>query len=449
MLLDGTGTGLHVLVSISLMAVRILDSIGTATAEQNIDSAARVSSTGLALTRDPALWPFSRTSPWNYPLGSNAQFAVPVAFGSPSGKNLSQGFSAMSVNAAAWSIPVYVSASTDPVRNHTREDRNAQGGCSAPHYCPRVFPTNRFLRHTPPAAAPAVGSDAHLVIISPDRRTALEGFGCKPDGFSGFQCAGSAVNVDLLGNGWDCCGVWGGDGHPAGTAGNGTSALWHGSGEAARPRPVDAAAGASQLRMGTDGFCLAAATSLLGGLIRTGELQNGIGHALQVILDPSRWNRNAPGRKRNGAAFVWPASSSDNPASDQFATSGNMYEGAILAIPAAVDISQMKFRSSPNITKLRILRNIATAFQQFGGYGIDSGSVAGVQLRLEYTARNELPELVGDFLADLGDIAAQLRVVTNSYNPESGGPPIGGVRLHGGDGRLLGPLAPPFDLMEP
>ena len=80
MLLDGTGTGL--LVSISLMAVGILDYIGTATAE-HIDSAARVSSTGLALTRDPALWPFSRTSPWNYPLGSNAQFAVPVAFGSP------------------------------------------------------------------------------------------------------------------------------------------------------------------------------------------------------------------------------------------------------------------------------------------------------------------------------------------------------------------------------
>ena len=83
-----------------------------------------------------------------------------------------------------------------------------------------------------------------------------------------------------------------------------------------------------------------------------------------------------------------------------------------------------------------------------GGYGIDSGGVNGVQLRLEYTARHELPQLTGDFLADLGDIAAQLRVVTNSFNPQTGGPPIGGVRLHGGDGRLLAALAPPFKAQD-
>jgi hypothetical protein len=406
----------------------------------------------LLTTRDPALWPFSVTSPWNFPLGSNAQFAMPVAFGSPSGKSLPHGFSSMGVNAAAWSIPVYVSSTTDPLRNHTRDDRNAQGGCSVPHYCHRAFPTNSFLRHTPRAAEPADGSnghaDAHLVLISPDHRTAMEGFGCRPDGFGGFRCAGSAVNVDLRGNGWDCCGVWGGDGHPAGTGGNGTAGLWLASGAAASPRPIDVGTGARQLRMGTDGFCLAAATSSLGGLIRAGELQNGIHHALQVIADPSRWNRNARGRNHTGPSFVWPASSSDDPDNDQFATSGNLYEGALLAIPPTVDIERLKFRSATNSTKLRVLRNIATAFQRYGGYGIDSGGVNGVQLRLEYTARHELPMLTGDFLADLGDIATQLRVVTNSFNPENGGQPIGGVRLNGGDGRLLATLAPPFDLLS-
>ena len=70
-----------------------------------------------------------------------------------------------------------------------------------------------------------------------------------------------------------------------------------------------------------------------------------------------------------------------------------------------------------NASQLKILRNIATAFQQYGGYGIDSGSVAGVQLRLEFSARNAIPPLVGDFLADLGLIATQLRVVANSYHP--------------------------------
>ena len=56
--------------------------------------------------------------------------------------------------------------------------------------------------------------------------------------------------------------------------------LWRRGGDAAAPRPVAAAAGADQLRLGSDGFCLAAATSLLGGLIREGELQNG---AVQAI----------------------------------------------------------------------------------------------------------------------------------------------------------------------
>jgi hypothetical protein len=110
-----------------------------------------------------------------------------------------------------------------------------------------------------------------------------------------------------------------------------------------------------------------------------------------------------------------------------------------------VDLPGLNFRSASNSTRLTILRNIATAFQRYGGYGVDSGSVDGVQLRLEYTARHELPPLVGDFLDDLGVIAAQLRVVTNSYNPDTGGPPVGGVRLHGGDGKLLAPLAPPFE----
>jgi len=193
--------------------------------------------------------------------------------------------------------------------------------------------------------------------------------------------------------------------------------------------------------MSTDGICLAAGTSLLGGLIRAGELRAGIPHALQIIVGPSRWNRHAPGN-RSGASFVWPASSSDNPA--PFATSGNMYEGSLFAIPPTVSIGRMQFRSANNETKLAILRNLATALQRYGGYGIDSGSVGGVQLRLEFTARHELPPLAGDFLADLGDIAAQLRVVTNSHNPNTGGPPVGGVRLHGGDGKLLAPLAPPF-----
>ena len=146
--------------------------------------------------------------------------------------------------------------------------------------------------------------------------------------------------------------------------------LWRDNGDAdATPRPIAAAQGAKQLRLGSDGFCLASATSVLGGLIRAGELQNGINHALQFITDPSHWSRNAPRLNRSAggvAGFVWPASSSDDPRTDQFATSGNMYEGSLLAIPPSVDVQRLNFRTKNNGTELRILRNIATTFQRCG-----------------------------------------------------------------------------------
>eukprot|EP01043_Picozoa_sp_COSAG02_P029722 COSAG02_NODE_1862_length_10609_cov_36.585616_12_plen_96_part_00 len=81
--------------------------------------------------------------------------------------------------------------------------------------------------------------------------------------------------------------------------------------------------------------------------------------------------------------------------------------------------------------------NLAQAFQRYGMYGVDSGDVGGVstvmltlscayylnvlnlepchhvasqvQLRMEYTARAEMPALEGDFLADLAMLARELR----------------------------------------
>jgi hypothetical protein len=85
--------------------------------------------------------------------------------------------------------------------------------------------------------------------------------------------------------------------------------------------------------------------------------------------------------------------------------------------------------------------NLAHAFQAYGLYGVDSGDVGGVsqiaigflvtvnficricsqdfdvdgrgqvQLRMEYTARAEMPPLAGDFLLDLATLARELRCV--------------------------------------
>lgn len=79
--------------------------------------------------------------------------------------------------------------------------------------------------------------------------------------------------------------------------------------------------------------------------------------------------------------------------------------------------------------------SLARAFQRYGMYGVDSGDVGGVsttmltlhcvvgwshlgtmladssqvQLRMEFTARAEMPALEGAFLADLATLARELR----------------------------------------
>lgn len=303
--------------------------------------------------RDAARWPFASDSPWNYPLGRNAQFAVPVAAGSPAAgsPNMTAGFDKMGINAGQYTIPVFLASIKDRRCNFSRSSGPPQP--SRPPCKPgdeledcQVYSDEVFTRHVPANAVVSPGSDRHVAIVSPDRQTVIEGFGCNVDGNGGFSCLGSAKNVDLTGNGWDSFGVWGDDGHPRETAGNGTMSMWRAGGEVALPRPNAVASTATQLRLGSDGFVVAAGTSAIGGLIRSGELQNGIFHALQFCTNPWRWNRNCPGAKlRSWGAYVWPASSSDDPTHDEFGTSGNLYEGGLLAIPPTVNISTFPFRT--------------------------------------------------------------------------------------------------------
>ncbi len=423
-------------------------------------------------SRDAAFWPFASDSPWNYPLGRNAKFAMPVAAGSPAAgrPNMSAGFGKMGINAGQYTIPVFVATSRDRQCNFSR---------SSPPKAPPVPPCKPgdelegcqlysaevFARHIPADAVVSPGSDHHVTVVSPDHQTVIEGFGCSADGNGGFKCLGSAKNVDLAGNGWDSFGVWGGDNHPVESAGNGTMSLWRTSSDVALPRPNAALSNATQLRLGSDGFVLAAGTSALGGLIRSGELQNGIFHALQFVADPWRWNRNCPGSKlRSWGAYVWPASSSDDPTHDEFGTTGNLYEGGLLAIPPSVNISTLPLRTGKRIEAVccrfamlgatagdapvlaavvgsparAAALSLARAFQRYGMYGVDSGDVGGVstatltpqcshrlevvvlvscdpvsfsqvQLRMEYTARAEMPALEGAFLADLATLARELR----------------------------------------
>ena len=133
---------------------------------------------------------------------------------------MTAGFEEMGINAGFYTIPVFVASRRDPVRNFSRGTKPAQHPPPPPckpgdelENCQVYAGSSLFRRHIPSVAVVSPGSDRHVTIVSPDHRTAIEGFSCTSDGGGGFRCAGSAVNVDLTGNGWDSFGGWGGDGH--------------------------------------------------------------------------------------------------------------------------------------------------------------------------------------------------------------------------------------------
>lgn len=104
-------------------------------------------------TRDPALWPFTSTSPWNMPIGSGAQYAPET---SPVWNPASGG--AIN-NDNGWSIPVYLSDSSDPLLN--------------------VYDGGGFKgqMRVPVEAQPATQSDAHCAIIDTENDKLLETYG--------------------------------------------------------------------------------------------------------------------------------------------------------------------------------------------------------------------------------------------------------------------------------
>lgn len=74
-------------------------------------------STPAAAGRDAAYWPFQSSDPWNYPIGSGAQYAAETSPGfSPAGGAF--------VNSTHWGHPVFVATASDPVR-HVYQNGNS------------------------------------------------------------------------------------------------------------------------------------------------------------------------------------------------------------------------------------------------------------------------------------------------------------------------------------
>ncbi len=329
---------------------------------------------------DPALWPFAVTSPWNYPIGSNARYAVITS------DLTTRGFASGYINHDQVTVPAWIAAASDPLTRIILRHES---------------PNRTYFRHISKAAivrsdhgiSPPFGPahDMHFVTVDPDHLHSTELYSTGWDGTGYFTNGwGNAhIDVDLKGPG----------------IGFGSTAI---------------------VAMGSSG---------LGGLIRPGELANGIPHAVAFATDPKMWNRNAPG----GQGFVWPASTVDGDFTATYGKKGNLFFGGLVAIPASVNLNSLGLQTPQGLV-------LATALQKYGAYGRDSAPTGPhIIFFMDYVAglKREFPDHPA-FLSDLDLIARQLQVVTNSFTPTNGEAPRTGVKLEGADGRLLAPLAPPF-----
>jgi hypothetical protein len=123
--------------------------------------------------RDPALWPFSVTSPFNTPIGTGAQFSTDT---DPRTQTLrwQSGY----INAAQWSQPIYIASPNDPFTT-----------------------VSGTTFRIPPGAKPSLpqGGDQNLHIIDPTRRWVDEMWLASGSGTN--WTAGYHVRNDLTGPG--------------------------------------------------------------------------------------------------------------------------------------------------------------------------------------------------------------------------------------------------------
>lgn len=306
----------------------------------------------LQLQRDPTQWPFAATSPWNMPIATTASFedgngACTQAMTQPDIRP--------SMNTITWSHAVYQAGSRDPLHQVTIE------------YDPATNGPNTIQIHIPPNAVPSPpaasqGGDARMYIIDPTQHLVDEFWKMRPVG-DGNWAARVHVQNDLYGSGVE---AWG-------------TRAYGGSG--------------------------------IGGLIRAGELGNGIHHAIAFAV---------PERLQTGF-FVWPAIARD------FAYPPSVYHGPIpmgqfVAIPPNVNLAQLHL--SPQGLRF------AQALQDYGGYVVDSST--------DYSYYGDPPvnSELGGLPYDLPRIQLLLRCVTNNTAETVGG--------GGPDAPRLAPLAPPL-----
>jgi hypothetical protein len=140
--------------------------------------------------------------------------------------------------------------------------------------------------------------------------------------------------------------------------------------------------------------------STLGGTIRLGELRPGTQtrHALKILVDSTTSLGLCTGNF--AACFTWPAATADSYAADAGSGYGSasnntntaMKMGALLAIPASVNINNIGLQSVPG-------KMLAWTMQNYGAYIVDSTGGPGFDIAIEDGAAGSKDD---EFQSDYG-----------------------------------------------
>lgn len=151
---------------------------------------------------------------------------------------------------------------------------------------------------------------------------------------------------------------------------------------------------------------------LLAGVIRAGELERGIPHALAASALHTGLSRGP-----DGAAHVWPSRHLplENKLLAMMGTNGNVRYGTRLAIPGEVDLATL------GVGERGPAFELARAMQRYGVYITHSyaplppGSAGGwVQPDLQFFAESDDPPALRDLAAQVSKLAAHLQVVAKN-----------------------------------
>ena len=356
-------------------------------------------SVAISASRDWRVWPFSRTSPWNMPVGSDARYAaVPGLDTIPAGLN----------HNGRWTSAVIVSTADDPtvpVRVNTSwENSNWRLLASGKPNCHntakdeqaivdrlrtsrQVFPANPWSTLSPVKTDWQLPASYHSAAADFRARVHLRAGACPSPDTDGLM-------ANFQPDGWVL------DTYATIVLGNGEIIS-------------DGVASFVDAKADGTGWWNGRRASMLpsfAGLIRNGEIAAGrIPHALAMIMATRLLARQA----------AWPALAFDR---DSASYAGPLPMGALLAIPPTVAIETLGLTKTGRI--------LARAAQDYGVYIVDSTGDYGATLLAELGN----PEIRWrGWQDDVAIVVHHLEQITNNS-----------AATPGGGGRPRAALAPDF-----